>query len=69
MNLFFPKDKNVIYFFRKLNGSFLLMEYIKNSINDDIVPALPNNIEAEQYILGALLINNNHLEKIIDFLS
>ena len=45
------------------------MEYIKNSINDDIVPALPNNIEAEQYILGALLINNNHLEKIIDFLK
>jgi len=36
---------------------------------EDQVRALPNNIEAEQSVLGALLNNNEHLEKIIDFLK
>ena len=30
---------------------------------------MPNNIEAEQAILGAFLNNNEHIEKVIDFLK
>ncbi|MDJ1407643.1 MAG: replicative DNA helicase [Candidatus Midichloria sp.] len=35
---------------------------------DKQVKSLPNNIEAEQSVLGVLLNNNEHLEKVIDFL-
>lgn len=35
---------------------------------NDFEPAPPNNIEAEQALLGALMLNNNHFDFVSDFL-
>lgn len=40
---------------------------IKNAVT--IIRQLPNNIEAEQIIIGALLNNNEYIDKVIDFLK
>ncbi len=37
--------------------------------NDDIAKTLPHNIEAEQGLLGALLLNNDSYDRIADFLK
>ena len=41
---------------------------IATQTNQNDAPQLPHNIEAEQGLLGALLINNDAMEQISDFL-
>ena len=38
------------------------------SLSDDIKKSVPHNIEAEQALLGAILLNNNSIEQVSDFL-
>ncbi len=40
-----------------------------NDIATDNYKVMPHNIEAEQALLGALLVNNNAIEKVADFLK
>lgn len=43
---------------------------MKNDSSDIVkIREMPNNIEAEQALLGAFLNNNEHIEKVIDFLK
>ena len=41
---------------------------IATQTNQNDAPQLPHNIEAEQGLLGALLINNDAVEQLSDFL-